>query len=141
MKNFEFRMKNSEFAIRTSKFLILLFFALPAFANHLAGSKSPYLRQHATNPVDWYAWNKDGLAKAKKENKPIFLSIGYASCHWCHVMEAESFSQKDVAAALNGAFVSIKVDREERPDVDAAYTAAALKLVDEAGWPLNLFLT
>jgi uncharacterized protein YyaL (SSP411 family) len=114
---------------------------LPAYANHLANATSPYLRQHAKNPVDWYPWGDAALARAKKENKPIFLSIGYSSCHWCHVMEAESFSQPDVAAVLNRHYVSIKVDREERPDVDAAYTAAALKLLDEAGWPLNLMLT
>ena len=123
--------------------LISAFCFLPsAFsANRLAKATSPYLRQHATNPVDWYPWNDEALEKAKKENKPIFLSIGYSSCHWCHVMEAESFSQPDVAAALNRDYVSIKVDREERPDIDAAYTAAALKLLDEAGWPLNLMLT
>jgi uncharacterized protein YyaL (SSP411 family) len=138
-------MKNSEFEIRSSKFFILIVLALgvaiPAHANRLANAKSPYLRQHATNPVDWYPWGDEALAKAKKENKPIFLSIGYSSCHWCHVMERESFSQPDVAAALNRHYVSIKVDREERPDIDAAYTAAALKLLDEAGWPLNLMLT
>src|SRR5262249_26065091 len=89
----------------------------------------------------WYPWSDEALTKAKKENKPIFLSIGYASCHWCHVMEAESFSQTDVASALNRDFVSIKVDREERPDIDAAYSAAAQRLMSEVGWPLNLLLT
>ena len=126
--------------MRLAVALLLIAAPLAAAPNRLANAKSPYLRQHASNPVDWYPWSKAALAKAKRENKPIFLSIGYASCHWCHVMEQESFSQKDVAAAL-GPFVAIKVDREERPDIDAAYTAAALKLLDEAGWPLNLFLT
>src|SRR5438034_10791284 len=104
MKNCEFRMKNSEFAIRNSKFLILflaLALAPHAAANRLAKEKSPYLRQHAHNPVDWYPWGGEALRKAKKEDKPIFLSIGYASCHWCHVMEAESFSKDDVAGVLN----------------------------------------
>src|SRR5262245_11099473 len=129
-------------ALRLSVALGLAFLLVPsAFgANRLAKEKSPYLRQHANNPVDWYPWSDEALAKAKKENKPIFLSIGYASCHWCHVMERESFSQPEVASALKP-FVAIKVDREERPDVDAAYTAAALRLLDEAGWPLNLVLT
>ena len=85
--------------------------------NHLAGEKSPYLIQHATNPVDWYPWGDLAFAKAKKENKPILLSIGYSTCHWCHVMERESFKNKEVAAFLNEHFISIKLDREERPDV------------------------
>jgi uncharacterized protein YyaL (SSP411 family) len=136
-------MKNSEFAIRTSKFFILLLLiaaSLAAAPNRLAKAKSPYLRQHANNPVDWYPWSTEALSKAKRENKPIFLSIGYSSCHWCHVMERESFADNDVARAL-APFVAIKVDREERPDIDAAYTAAALQLLDEVGWPLNVFLT
>ena len=87
--------------------------------NHLAQEKSPYLLQHAHNPVDWYPWGEEAIAKAKKEEKPIFLSIGYSTCHWCHVMERESFSDPEVAKLMNAQFVSIKVDREERPDLDA----------------------
>src|SRR2546423_923500 len=89
--------------------------------NRLAREKSPYLLQHQFNPVDWYAWGEEAFAKARRENKPIFLSIGYSTCHWCHVMERESFENQDVADYLNQNFVSIKVDREERPDVDKIY--------------------
>lgn len=91
--------------------------------NRLIFSKSPYLLQHAKNPVDWYEWGEEAFAKAKKEDKPIFLSIGYSSCHWCHVMEEESFDDEDVAKVLNENFVAIKVDREERPDIDNIYMA------------------
>ena len=86
--------------------------------NHLAGEKGPYLQQHAANPVWWWTWSKEALAEARRQDKPIFLSIGYSTCHWCHVMERESFSQEDVAQVLNASFIAIKVDREERPDVD-----------------------
>jgi len=89
--------------------------------NHLAGEKSPYLIQHAANPVDWYPWGEVAFAKARKENKPILLSIGYSTCHWCHVMERESFENKEIAQYLNEHFVLIKVDREERPDVGKIY--------------------
>ncbi len=92
--------------------------------NRLAREKSPYLLQHQHNPVDWFAWGEEAFAKARQENKPIFLSIGYSTCHWCHVMERESFEDEKVAAYLNGHFVSIKVDREERPDVDKIYMSA-----------------
>ena len=92
--------------------------------NRLANEKSAYLRQHKTNPVDWYPWGPEAFEKAKKENKPIFLSIGYSSCHWCHVMEHESFENEEVGAYLNEHFVCIKVDREERPDVDEIYMNA-----------------
>ena len=109
--------------------------------NRLAHETSPYLLQHAHNPVDWYPWGDEAFEKARREDKPVFLSIGYSACHWCHVMERESFENDSLAAILNERFVAIKVDREERPDIDAAYTAAALKLLDEAGWPLNLMLT
>lgn len=110
--------------------------------NHLAGEKSPYLIQHVTNPVDWYPWGEMAFAKAKKENKPILLSIGYSTCHWCHVMERESFKNKEIAAFLNQHFVSIKVDREERPDVDKVYmTAYQAMYQNGGGWPLNMFLT
>src|ERR671938_425546 len=90
----------------------------PAHTNRLAREKSPYLLQHAHNPVDWFAWGDEAFAKAKKENKPILLSIGYSTCHWCHVMERESFENEAIAKQMNDLFVSIKVDREERPDLD-----------------------
>src|SRR5258705_11937752 len=89
--------------------------------NHLADEASPYLQQHAQNPVDWYPWGEEALAKAKGDDKPIVLSIGYSACHWCHVMERESFENADIARLMNDAFVSIKVDREERPDLDHIY--------------------
>ena len=89
--------------------------------NHLIHEKSPYLIQHAYNPVDWYPWGQEAFDKAKKENKPIFLSVGYSTCHWCHVMEDESYTNQQVATVLNQFFVSIKVDREERPDIDSTY--------------------
>jgi uncharacterized protein len=113
----------------------------PARANRLAREKSPYLLQHAHNPVDWYAWNDDAFEKARRENKPIFLSIGYSTCHWCHVMERESFESEPVAALLNDHFVSIKVDREERPDVDRIYMTFVQATAGQGGWPLNVFLT
>lgn len=109
--------------------------------NRLINEKSPYLLQHAYNPVDWYPWSQEALDKAKAENKPIFLSIGYASCHWCHVMEKECFEDPQVANLLNGAFVCIKVDREERPDLDAQYMAVCQAMGRNCGWPLNVFLT
>ncbi len=113
----------------------------PMHANHLAGQTSPYLLQHQFNPVDWYPWGEQALAKAKAENKPIFLSIGYAACHWCHVMEHESFENEAIAALLNASFVAIKVDREERPDLDDIYMTAVQSLTGQGGWPLNVFLT
>ena len=109
--------------------------------NRLAHEKSPYLLQHAHNPVDWYPWGEDAFGKAKKENKPIFLSIGYSTCHWCHVMEHESFETEAVAKLMNENFVCIKVDREERPDVDQIYMSAVMMLTGQGGWPLNVFLT
>ncbi len=110
-------------------------------ANRLLREKSPYLLQHAYNPVDWYPWGEEAFAKAKREGKPIFLSIGYSTCHWCHVMERESFEDDSVAALLNRYFVSIKVDREERPDVDRLYMTAMQAMGMGGGWPLNAFLT
>src|SRR3954453_402570 len=92
--------------------------------NRLARERSPYLLQHATNPVDWFPWSDEAFAKATAEDKPIFLSIGYSACHWCHVMERESFESEEIAAILNREFVAIKVDREERPDVDSIYMQA-----------------
>jgi uncharacterized protein YyaL (SSP411 family) len=109
--------------------------------NRLAGETSPYLLQHATNPVDWYPWGDEALARAKAEDRPIFLSIGYAACHWCHVMERESFEDDGTAAFLNEHFVAIKVDREERPDLDAIYMDAVQAMTGQGGWPLSAFLT
>jgi hypothetical protein len=109
--------------------------------NRLARERSPYLLQHAGNPVDWYPWGDEAFEKARRENKPIFLSIGYSTCHWCHVMEHESFESQDVAAALNDAFVSIKVDREERPDVDRVYMTFVQSTTGSGGWPMTVFLT
>ncbi|MEE9527610.1 MAG: thioredoxin domain-containing protein, partial [Syntrophobacteria bacterium] len=103
--------------------------------------KSPYLLQHAFNPVDWFPWGKEAIEKAKKEDKPIFLSIGYSTCHWCHVMARESFQNSEIAAVLNRYFVSIKVDREERPDLDQVYMAATQALTGGGGWPMSIFLT
>ncbi len=109
--------------------------------NKLAGESSPYLLQHANNPVDWYPWGEEALAKAKAENKPIFLSIGYSACHWCHVMEHESFESEQTAALMNEHFVNIKVDREERPDLDSIYMDAVVALTGHGGWPMSVFLT
>ncbi len=111
------------------------------YTNRLIHAKSPYLLLHAHNPVDWYAWGNEAFEKARKENKPIFLSIGYFTCHWCHVMEKESYSDPSVAAILNQYFVSIKVDREERPDIDRLYIAYVEATTGNAGWPLNVLLT
>jgi len=111
------------------------------YTNRLIREKSPYLLLHAHNPVDWYPWGNEAFARASKENKPIFLSIGYFTCHWCHVMEKESYSDPSVAAILNEYFVSIKVDREERPDIDRLYIAYVEATTGSAGWPLNVFLT
>src|SRR5512136_2893444 len=110
-------------------------------ANRLLSEKSPYLLQHAYNPVDWYPWCDEAFDKAKEKNKPIFLSIGYSTCHWCHVMERESFENLEIAAYLNEHFVSIKLDREERPDVDKIYMTFVQAMTGQGGWPLNVFLT
>ena len=109
--------------------------------NRLSGEASPYLRQHAENPVDWYPWGDDAFDLARQRDRPVFLSIGYSACHWCHVMAHESFEDPQVAAVLNEAFVSIKVDREERPDVDAVYMEAVQALNGSGGWPMSVFLT
>src|SRR5262245_60141401 len=109
--------------------------------NRLAKESSPYLLQHANNPVDWYPWGTEAFERAKKENKLIFLSIGYSSCHWCHVMERESFSNADIARVLNENFVCFKVDREERPDVDDIYMTALAVTEVQGGWPLTMILT
>src|SRR2546425_877026 len=109
--------------------------------NRLARETSPYLRQHAHNPVDWYPWGDEALQRARTEDRPIFLSIGYSSCHWCHVMERESFEDEAIAALMNERFVNIKVDREERPDLDDIYMAATQLLSRQGGWPNSVFLT
>jgi len=128
----------------TALLLCALLVPLPATAarsNHLAGEKSPYLQQHTHNPVDWYPWGQQAFDKARREGKLIFLSIGYSTCHWCHVMAHESFEDLQVAALLNADFVAIKVDREERPDIDAVYMQAAVALTGSGGWPLTVILT
>ena len=109
--------------------------------NRLIKATSPYLLQHAHNPVDWFEWGPDAIEKAKREDKPIFLSIGYSACHWCHVMEHESFEDDGIAALLNVHFVSIKVDREERPDIDEIYMQATLSMTQRGGWPMSVFLS
>jgi uncharacterized protein YyaL (SSP411 family) len=109
--------------------------------NRLANENSPYLLQHANNPVDWFPWGAEALAKARTENKPIFLSIGYSACHWCHVMEHESFEDPAIAELMNRHFVNIKVDREQRPDLDSIYMAATVSMTGSGGWPMSVFLT
>ncbi len=109
--------------------------------NRLAGETSPYLLQHADNPVDWYPWGEEALARARAEDRPILLSIGYSACHWCHVMEHESFEDTGTAALMNGHFVNVKVDREERPDLDAIYMDAVVAMTGQGGWPMTVFLT
>src|SRR4051812_47553218 len=111
------------------------------YTNRLAHEKSPYLLQHAHNPVDWYPWGEEAFAKARRENKPIFLSIGYSTCHWCHVMAHESFENEEVAAIMNREFVNIKVDREERPDVDRVYMTFVQAMTGGGGWPMSVWLT
>ncbi len=106
--------------------------------NHLLNQNSPYLIQHAYNPVDWYPWGNEALNAAREQNKLLVISIGYAACHWCHVMEHESFEDEEVATVMNHAFISIKVDREERPDIDHIYMAAAYATSGRGGWPLNV---
>ena len=109
--------------------------------NRLARERSPYLLQHKDNPVDWFAWGDEAFEAARRVDKPIFLSIGYSTCHWCHVMEHESFEDASIAAILNRDFVSIKVDREERPDIDRVYMTFVQATTGSGGWPLNVFLT
>ncbi len=115
--------------------------APPGSGNRLASETSPYLQQHASNPVDWHPWGSEALERARREDKPIFLSIGYSACHWCHVMERESFEDPRIAELLARYFVSIKVDREERPDLDEIYMRAVQSISGSGGWPLNVFLT
>jgi uncharacterized protein YyaL (SSP411 family) len=111
------------------------------YANHLIHEKSPYLLQHAHNPVDWYPWGEEAFAKARREKQPIFLSIGYSTCHWCHIMERESYSDPEIAKVMNANFVNIKVDREERPDIDSIYMAFVVATTGNGGWPMNVWLT
>ena len=108
--------------------------------NYLSNETSEYLIQHSNNPVNWYPWGEEAFEKAQKEDKPIFLSIGYSSCHWCHVMEKESFEDLETAEILNKNFVSIKVDREERPDIDSVYMAAIQMINGNGGWPASIFM-
>ena len=109
--------------------------------NRLAQAASPYLRQHAGNPVDWYPWGEEAFRRAREEDKPIFLSIGYSTCHWCHVMARESFEDREIAALLNAHFVAVKVDREERPDIDSLYMAVCQAFTGSGGWPTTVFIT
>ena len=110
-------------------------------SNHLQHETSPYLLQHADNPVEWYPWCAEAFQKAKAEDKPIFLSIGYSTCHWCHVMAHESFEDKNIADILNRYFVSIKVDKEERPDIDSIYMTVCQAFTGNGGWPTSIFMT
>ena len=109
--------------------------------NRLKNESSPYLLQHAGNPVDWFPWGSEAFEKAADEDKPVFLSIGYSTCHWCHVMEKESFEDEDIAKQMNDVFVSIKVDREERPDIDGIYMQVCQMLTGSGGWPLTIIMT
>ena len=147
------RINNFSWVFRLFLFTVFIFSFLsplsepkeiPMFTKHrnrLAKEKSPYLLQHADNPVDWYAWGDEAFRKAKAENKPVFLSIGYSTCHWCHVMEHESFVNEEIAKILNDHFVSIKVDREERPDIDNIYMTVVMAMTGSGGWPMSVFLT
>src|ERR1700748_1140935 len=110
-------------------------------ANRLKDATSPYLLQHADNPVDWWQWSDEAFAEAKRRDVPVLLSVGYAACHWCHVMAHESFEDKVTAALVNDSVVAIKVDREERPDIDAVYMAATQAMTGQGGWPMTVFMT
>src|SRR5437867_1507916 len=110
-------------------------------SNRLAKETSPYLLQHAYNPVDWYPWGDEAFERAQAEDKPILLSVGYSACHWCHVMAHESFENPEIARLMNDWFVNIKVDREERPDVDGVYMTAVQAMTGSGGWPMTVFLT
>ena len=147
-QNFEHKdlhMKGSDMKLRDGAFDLPDLATLPADGgkefNRLVFTSSPYLLQHARNPVDWYPWGDEAFAEARREDKPIFLSIGYSTCHWCHVMEHESFEDAEVAAFLNAHFVAIKVDREERPDIDQIYMTVCQAMTGSGGWPLSIFMT
>ena len=116
-------------------------FQIQHLPNRLANESSPYLLQHAHNPVDWYPWGDEAIQKAREEDKPMLVSIGYSACHWCHVMERESFEDPETADFMNRHFVNIKIDREERPDLDQIYMDAVQAIAGNGGWPLNVFLT
>src|SRR4028119_2521877 len=111
------------------------------YTNRLIHESSPYLRQHAHNPVDWYPWGEEAFARARAENKPLLLSVGYSACHWCHVMAHESFESPEIARMMNDWFINVKVDREERPDVDQIYQGVVQLTGQGGGWPLTVFLT
>ncbi|HYK90799.1 MAG TPA: thioredoxin domain-containing protein, partial [Acidobacteriota bacterium] len=111
------------------------------YTNALIHETSPYLQQHAHNPVHWYPWGDEALRRAREEDKPILLSIGYSACHWCHVMEHESFENKEIAELMNENFINIKVDREERPDLDTIYMRAVQMMTGSGGWPMTVFLS
>ncbi|MFM8393944.1 MAG: thioredoxin domain-containing protein, partial [Acidobacteriota bacterium] len=113
----------------------------PRFTNRLSRETSPYLLQHAHNPVDWYPWGEEALTRARVEDRPILLSIGYSACHWCHVMEHESFESEPIAQLMNDNYICIKVDREERPDLDGIYMNAVQMMTGHGGWPMTCFLT
>src|SRR5215470_15058418 len=147
-------MRDSLFQTRWAQILVIIaagWFLCPcpisaetprtAPSNRLVNSANPYLLQHAYNPVDWYPWGEEAIALAKKENKPIFLSLGYSTCYWCHVAERTIYSNATIAALMNEWFINIKVDREERPDIDETYMLARNLLTGSGGWPNNLFLT
>ena len=110
-------------------------------SNRLQHETSPYLLQHKENPVDWYTWCEEAFARAKEENKPVFLKIGSSSCHWCHVIAHESFEDNEIAAILNSNFISVKVDKEERPDVDSVYMSVCQAFTGSGGWPMSIFMT
>ena len=114
---------------------------MPKHSNRLIHETSPYLRQHAHNPVDWYPWSEEAFIEAKRLDKPILLSVGYAACHWCHVMEKESFENEQIAVLMNVSFINIKVDREERPDIDQIYMRFLQTATGSGGWPMTVFLT
>src|SRR5579872_3974110 len=143
MFHFEYRLSARMLAILAWGLVTITAAAdtpVPKYTNRLAKETSPYLLMHAHNPTDWYPWGPEAFAKAKKEGKLIFLSIGYSSCYWCHVMERESFSNEAVAKLLNDSYVCIKVDREERPDIDQIYMTALTVTGRGGGWPLSMFL-
>ena len=110
-------------------------------SNRLKTESSPYLLQHAGNPVNWYPWCEEAFTRAREEDKPVFLSIGYSTCHWCHVMAHESFESEDIARILNDSFISIKVDKEERPDIDSVYMSVCQSFTGSGGWPMSIFMT
>src|SRR5678816_1951417 len=130
--------RHSSSRLRTRYFVL---YRMHVMSNRLAHERSPYLLQHADNPVDWFPWGDEAFERARREDKPIFLSIGYSTCHWCHVMAHESFEDPSIAAVLNRDFVSIKLDREERPDIDRVYMTFVQATTGAGGWPMSVWLT